>query len=610
MAPTRGRAQGRSKRRRSSVASGGRGSERLTIRVADSVDREAIYRIRHAVYAEELGQHRTNAEARLSDDLDAFNTYIVAERAGALVGFISVTPPGGGTYSIDKYVPRKELPFSFDDRLYEIRLLTVIAARRRAATAVLLMYAAFRWIEARAGSRVIAIGRREVLGLYRTVGLETLGRPFLSGAVTYEAMTASTMRLRTVLEAYVPLLARLERSADWKIDVPFYRPAVCSHGGAFFDAVGDEFDALERRRDVINADVLDAWFPPSPGVLKALNDSLDWIVRTSPPTDCGGLVRAIARARGVPAESILPGAGSSNLIFLAFRMWLENASRVLVLDPSYGEYGHVLERVVGCRMERLELDRSDGYSVDPGRLRRRLREGFDLVVLVNPNSPTGRHIPRKELEEVLGFAPITSRIWIDETYVDYVGAGESLETFAARSENVFVCKSMSKAYALSGVRVAYLCAPAHRLEELRAASPPWAVSLPGQIAAVEALRDPDYYTARYDETRRLRDRLAERLCSDLGMEVVRGTANFLLAHLSPAGPDAATVEAACRRQGLYLRDVSAISPRLGRHALRIAVKDAPTNERMATILSGSLNLPSRPESAPHNRLPAGTGEEG
>src|SRR4051794_20267652 len=96
----------------------------------------------------------------------------------------------------------------------------------------------------------------------------------------------------------------------------------CYHGGAFFKAIGDGFDDLERRHAIINADVLDAWFPPAPEVLDALHGSLDWLARTSPPTNCEGLIRTIARTRGIPVECVLPGAGSSDLVFRAFRHWL------------------------------------------------------------------------------------------------------------------------------------------------------------------------------------------------------------------------------------------------------------------------------------------------
>src|SRR5262245_15988976 len=103
---------------------------------------------------------------------------------------------------------------------------------------------------------------------------------------------------------------------------------VCFHGGAFFEAIGEEFADLGRRHAVINADVLDAWFPPAPSVGAALAEDLPWLVRTSPPTHASGLIRAVARARGVPPACVLTGAGSSDLIFLAFRSWLTSASRV------------------------------------------------------------------------------------------------------------------------------------------------------------------------------------------------------------------------------------------------------------------------------------------
>jgi len=125
---------------------------------------------------------------------------------------------------------------------------------------------------------------------------------------------------------------------------------------------------------------------------------------------------------------------------------------------------------------------------------------------------------------------------------------QSLEKFAAKSKNVVVCKSMSKVYALSGVRAAYLCGPAEILEELRAITPPWAVSLSAQLAAVAALHDPDYYAARYAETNRLREELADQLSRFDGWEVLPGLANFILCHLPDDGPDAATLVKYCRAE--------------------------------------------------------------
>ena len=291
---------------------------RLRLQVATPRQREMIYQLRHEIYAQELGQHPLNPRGRLTDALDEFNHYLVALLDGELAGFISVTPPGRDRYSLDKYVARERLPFAFDAQLYEVRLLTVIKPHRGRPVAAALMYAAFRWVEAHGGTRLIAIGRREVLSVYLKAGLQPVGLTIQSGAVTFEVLHTTTAALRAGLERFDGMLDKLERQIDWRLEFSFHQPAPCFHGGAFFAAIGDEFDALDRRHAIVNADVLDAWFPPAPNVTATLSAHLPWLLQTSPPTGCEGLVRAIARARGVAPASVLSGAGSSALIFLAF----------------------------------------------------------------------------------------------------------------------------------------------------------------------------------------------------------------------------------------------------------------------------------------------------
>jgi histidinol-phosphate/aromatic aminotransferase/cobyric acid decarboxylase-like protein len=310
---------------------------------------------------------------------------------------------------------------------------------------------------------------------------------------------------------------------------------------------------------------------------------LDWLLRTSPPTGCEGLIASIAEARGLKAMNVLPGAGSSDLIFRALRHWLSPGSHVLILDPTYGEYAHVLEQVIGCTVDRLPLVRANGYEVDLNRLRSAFADQYDLVVLVNPNSPTGRHIPRETLETILREVPARTRVWVDETYVEYAGSGASLERFAAQTENIVVCKSMSKVYALSGARVAYLCAGAHQLEALRAITPPWVGSLTAQAAATCALQDPGYYIGRYAQTHELREELGQQL-KVLGWQIVPGTANFLLGHLPEPSLSAQQLVQACQRRGLFLRDASGMGLNLGQRAVRVAVKDSATNIRMVEII--------------------------
>ena len=395
-------------------------------------------------------------------------------------------------------------------------------------------------------------------------------------------MHADVAEVRAAFDALEPVVAAIERAVDWRLHVPLRKPAPCFHGGRSIEVAGPGLDTVGRHHDVINADVLDAWFPPSPAVLDAIRGELPWLLRTSPPVDCSGLVMAIAAARGLDPGSILPGAGSSDLIFRALPRWLDRSSRVVLLDPTYGEYAHVLEQVVGCRVERLTLDRSHDYRPDLGSLVALAASGPDLMVLVNPNSPTGQVLTVDEIDAVLQAAPPSTRVWVDETYVDFVG--ESVEPLIDRHDHLVVCKSMSKAYALSGARVAYLAAAAHQLEELRSLTPPWVIGLVSQVAAIRALESVEYYRDRWATTHTLREQLTGDL-RGLGWDVVDGCAGFVLAHLPHDGPDAAQLVAAAQQHGLFLRDASGMGRTLGDRAVRVAVKDADTNRRMTQIIS-------------------------
>ena len=563
-------------------------SSRLKISLAKTTDLEAIQRLRHEVYANELGQYEPCPDGLLRDAPDLSCTYITAKLGTEITGMVGITPPGSQRYSVDKFLAREEIPYPFDEKLYEIRALTVEQTLRGLKMAAALMYGAFRLIEAKGGGVVVSIGRREALDIYLRLGMEELGPVFDCGKVQYHLIGAELPRIRKFLKRYERSLERLNDQVEWDLGLQVTETVHCYHGGAFYEGIGTRFDNLDRRFHIISADVLDAWFPPPDKVQSLLRDHLEWIMRTSPPTGSEGLESVIADCRGVEPENILAGGGSSDLIFLAFRHWLNRSSRVLLMDPTYGEYAHVLEKIVRARVERFPLNRSDGYRIDIDLFKKKVAEGFDLVVWVNPNSPTGLHVPKDLVENVLQAAGSCQRIWIDETYLEYAGSDCSLEKTASKTSNVIVCKSMSKVYALSGMRVAYLCAHAAQLASLRSITPPWAVSHPAQIAATLALQSGDYYKSRYEETHALRNSMMEGL-RNLGIrELIPGVANFILFHLPESGPDAGTLVKLCREKGLYLRDASEMGTRMGNRAVRIAVKDALTNQRMLKILSEKL----------------------
>jgi histidinol-phosphate/aromatic aminotransferase/cobyric acid decarboxylase-like protein/N-acyl-L-homoserine lactone synthetase len=584
----------------------------LQLRDATPEDLEWIHELRHRVYAQELGQHAPNPSGRLSDGLDGDNVYLVAARGTDRIGFVSVTPPWVGRYALDKYLTRDELPLLTEEDPFEVRILTVEPRRRTTAAASLLMYAALRWIASRGGRTVVAMGRTDVLPMYRAAGLRPVGRTVRSGAVTFEVLTGSVTELtQGVMERHRTVLERLVSTVDWRLDMPFAPgPDGCEHGGASFTAIGTDFRTLHRRHEVVAADVLDAWFPPAPGVRDVLAQDPAWAARTSPPTGAEGLAAEIAATRGLPLDALVLGAGSSDLIFRAFGCWLTPENRVLLIDPGYGEYAHVTERVIGCRVDRFRLRREDGWRIDPARLSAAVHaRPYDLVVVVNPNNPTGRHTPAAELRSLIAAAPARTRWWIDEAYLGYTDLTESLAGLAATDPRVVVCSSLSKMYALSGLRAAYLVAEPGTAAQLRRRTPPWPVSLPAQLAAVAALRDPAYYRDRWQRTHELRHRLAVGLAAlDQALVVEESVANFLNVTLPPGGPSAARLVRECRRHDVYLRDLSPLSPAYQGRTVRIAVRDTAENTRILVACGAALTALREGPAAPGSTLaPAAPG---
>lgn len=360
-------------------------------------------------------------------------------------------------------------------------------------------------------------------------------------------------------------------------------PSPAFHGGRSFEAIGEDFRTLDRAAHIVRADVLDAWFDPAPNVLEKLRDFLPFLARSSPPVHGRGLINAIAAARGILPECVLSGAGSSDLIFTCLPRLVRPGQRVLILDPMYGEYRHVFEQVIGAELLRFRLRETDAFRVDVDELIEEVRRTSpDLVTLVNPNSPTGQFIPRDQLLRFVDSLPGQTKLLIDETYIEYVGSHESVEQQACARPNLLLLKSMSKVYALSGLRAGYLVAHHQTIRELARTMPPWAVSLPAQVAAVEALANPGYYQDRYAETHRLRRHLAQALTN---LEVQQGCANFLLVKVP--GSAEAILRHMAANHDVHVRNCNSMGSCFDDNFLRITVLTPDQNNRIASAFAAA-----------------------
>lgn len=337
------------------------------------------------------------------------------------------------------------------------------------------------------------------------------------------------------------------------------------HGGDFFEAIGVRLDHLERRSEVVNADVLDAWYPPSPKVIAAIREHLDWLVSASPPTHAEGLREIVAESRGVDASSVLLSPGSSPLIFQLIPK-LFTRKRVGLLDPTYGEYRHVLERCQ-ARVEALPLA---GPEFRPSiEVLASFARGLEGLVLVNPNSPTGVALALREVEALLHDLPKDFPVWIDETYIDFLGEGESAERLVMAHPNLLILKSMSKFYALSGLRVGYAVARPELVDAEEEEIAPWSLGIIAQLGAAEALRDSAYYQDKVRETHQLRQEFEAGLAG-AGLIVTPSSSNFVLARLP--GKGVAKLCEFAKSKGIFLRNCDSLSERFDDDYVRVAVK--------------------------------------
>lgn len=360
------------------------------------------------------------------------------------------------------------------------------------------------------------------------------------------------------------------------------------HGGAFFNAIGSEFGTLERAKNIISADVLDAWFDPSPKVLSKVKAFLSFSIKTSPPTQCEGLIKTISRVRKVPKPNIIVGGGSSDIMFAFFPRILKEDESVLILDPSYGEYAHIFEHVTQNKIIRHKLKKEDDFKINYTQLSLQIKsEKPKLVVLVNPNSPTGQYWEKHNILTLSTRFPKVLFL-IDETYIEYIDKNLSLEKEAAKMQNLVIIKSMSKVYALSGARIGYLVAHENIIDKVASHIPPWSVSLVAQIAGVEALKDLSYYSKKHKDTHVLRNSMTTELKKNQCIKVYNSIANFFLIELLNKKLKADQIIQELRKQNIFLRDCTSMSIQFKNNFIRVAVKDKKTNKIIVEALQKVL----------------------
>lgn len=540
--------------------------------------KEQINNIRKNVYSTELKQYTSNDNSIIEPG----ELFIVCFKKTSLdvIGYVSLTEPNK-QFRMEKFVEpfmiRKVLKDCLNiNETYEIRSLTISTEYRGSIIAIALCYCAVKWIIKKGGTDIIGIAASYLVPLYKLFGCKIYDMNIKIGNISYYLLSYSSLKNSyynkySIIEPYLKKNKFLNIS---EFEYSIIDNDVCYHGGSSWNKSGLNF--LDREK-IIVADVLDSAFNASPRVIQIITDNIQNVCKESPPTHSNQLIETISKVRDIPKNNILVSSGSSSLMYSVFPNMLTRKSKVLMLSPMYGEYKHIMDNVIECHVDYFHLYKEETFSIDLAKLDKIVSK-YDLLIIVNPNSPTGVYC---DLLEFIKRNSDTS-IWVDETYIDYIGEEYSLERLIPKCNNLYICKSMSKCYALSGLRVAYL---AGNIERYRKYIPPWAVSLPAQLAAIEALNDKSYYLTMYKIIHKNR-KYMENTLIEKGFTIFPGCANFFLLYLNILGSE--FVEK-CKKYSVFLRDVKNMGDSLGNNCVRIAVKNETQNKKILEVIDLVIN---------------------
>ena len=321
----------------------------------------------------------------------------------------------------------------------------------------------------------------------------------------------------------------------------------------------------------------------SENVKQQLASRLD-ILSSYPDRDYTTLRNTISEYCNVPAEFILPGNGSSELIALLIQE--RNPKHTLILGPTYSEYSRELS-FSGSTQEYYHLREEDNFVLNVDDLCQTLEGNYDFLIICNPNNPTSSALTREDLQKLLTFcAEKNIFVMIDETYVEFAPDISEITSVTLTKEftNLMILRGVSKFYAAPGMRLGYgITGNLDFLKKMKEKQIPWSLNSLGALAGELILQDKSYIHHTRDLILSERTRLLQALEEIPTYKTYPTYANFLLLKIQKPGLTSQDVFDACIRQGLMIRDCSSFECLDGEY-IRFCIMYPQDNTRLLHIL--------------------------
>lgn len=327
--------------------------------------------------------------------------------------------------------------------------------------------------------------------------------------------------------------------------------------------------------------------PTAPDFLDArLRGPFDPPLNEYPDSTYAGLTEAAADYVGARFDEILVGCGADEVLDMIAKTFLPQGGTAIVPIPTYSMYGVLTGQRRATLRAVPRLGAADGFGLDMPAMTAAVPDA-DVVWLCAPNNPTGAPEARDAIVAVLESAAAAPAggpvVVVDEAYIEFDPG--SLVELRERFERLIVVRTVSKAFALPGLRVGYAVASRPTIERLERVRPPGSISTVSAAVAEAALRAPQIAIDNAARIGTERDRLVEQLAG-IGISTYPSVTNFVL---SKFGDQAAAEDATDHllRHGMVPRTFGPANPFRGH--LRFTVRTSQQNERLLGVIAEWLD---------------------
>lgn len=306
-----------------------------------------------------------------------------------------------------------------------------------------------------------------------------------------------------------------------------------------------------------------------------------------PSVEGDGIAACYREKFGICSENFLSGSGSTEMIYLVPRVLGFN--RVLVITPSYHDYERA-SALAGAGVERLRLPIEQEFSCPEGETLADSLEDVDAIWIGRPNNPTGTLFPKEFVLELA--ARFEEKLFIiDEAFIQFVDGWEeeSLLTEAVKS-NILVIHSLTKFYALAGLRLGGIKGPEGIILGMRAAKEPWTVNGVADRIAPLLLECADYEQKTCLITAKERERIFAGLKELSGVRAFPPSANFILCQWTRT-KDLDDLIRNLLSNGAYIRDCRNF-PGLEDNFFRVGLRSPEENDRLISLISSFPDHPA------------------